>query len=69
MFSSCEPKLNGKKSALVGSYGWGDDEWMRNWEESCIANGAVLACDYVICNEAPDADAEAACVILGKALV
>ena len=69
MFSSCEPKLNGKKIALFGSYGWGDGEWMRNWEESCIANGAVLACDYVICNEAPDADAEAACVNLGKALV
>ena len=69
MFSSCEPKLSGKKIALFGSYGWGDGEWMRNWEESCIANGAVLACDYVICNEAPDADAEAACVNLGKALV
>ena len=69
MFSSCEPKLNGKKMALFGSYGWGDGEWMRNWEESCIANGAVLACDYVICNEAPDADADAACVNLGKALV
>ena len=69
MFSCCEPKLSGKKIALFGSYGWGDGEWMRNWEESCIANGAALACDYVICNEAPDADAEAACVNLGKALV
>ncbi len=69
MFSSCEPKLTGKKIALFGSYGWGDGEWMRNWEESCIANGAVLACDSVICNDAPDTDAEAACVNLGKALV
>ena len=69
MFSSCEPKLNGKKIALFGSYGWGDGEWMRTWEENCVANGAVLACDYVICNEAPDVDAEAACVNLGKALV
>lgn len=42
---------------------------MRNWEESCAANGAVLVCDSVICNEAPDADAEAACTSLGKALV
>ena len=69
MFSSCEPKLNGKKIALFGSYGWGDGEWMRTWEENCVANGAVLACDSVICNEAPDADAETACVNLGKALV
>ena len=29
MFSSCEPKLSGKKIALFGSYGWGDGEWMR----------------------------------------
>ncbi|MDE6032110.1 MAG: flavodoxin [Oscillospiraceae bacterium] len=69
MFSSCEPKLSGKKIALFGSYGWGDGEWMRTWEENCVANGAVLACDSVICNEAPDTDAEAACVNLGKALV
>ena len=69
MFTSCLPKLGGKKIALFGSYGWGDGEWMRNWEESCAANGAVLVCDSVICNEAPDTDAEAACVSLGKALV
>ena len=33
MFHSCEPKLQGKKIALFGSYGWGDGEWMRNWEK------------------------------------
>ena len=69
MFSSCKPKLSGKKIALFGSYGWGDGEWMRTWEKNCVANGAVLACDSVICNEAPDADTETACVNLGKALV
>lgn len=69
MFTACEPKLTGKKIALFGSYGWGDGEWMRNWEETCNGDGAVLACDSVICNDTPDADAEAACVELGKALV
>ena len=69
MFESCESKLSGKKIALFGSYGWGDGEWMRNWEESCISDGAVMACDFVICNEAPDDDAIAACKALGKALV
>ena len=69
MFTSCEPKLSGRKIALFGSYGWGDGEWMRSWEESCTSKGAMLACASVICNEAPDADAEAACVNLGKALV
>lgn len=69
MFEACEPKLSGKKLALFGSYGWGDGEWMRTWEETCKADGAVMACDFVICNEAPDDDAVAACKALGAALV
>ena len=69
MFASCETKLHGKKIALFGSYGWGDGEWMRNWEEQCKNDGAVLACDYVICNDAPDGDATTSCQSLGMALV
>ena len=68
MFISCESKLNGKKIALFGSYGWGDGEWMRTWEDSCKSDGAILVCDSVICNEAPDSEAEEACKALGKAL-
>ena len=68
MFSACEAALSGKKIALFGSYGWGDGEWMRNWEERCVDDGAVLACESVVCNEAPDADAQAACKALGTAL-
>jgi len=68
MFSSCESKLKGRKIALFGSYGWGDGEWMRNWEATCVTDGAVLACGSVICNEAPDDDAGRACRELGKAL-
>ena len=69
MFEDCEAKLSGKKVALFGSYGWGDGEWMRNWEETCKSDGAVMACDFVICNDAPNDDAVAACCNLGKALV
>ena len=69
MFSACETKLKGKKIALFGSYGWGDGEWMRNWEETCLADGAILACDSVICNEAPDDEGVAMCISLGEALV
>lgn len=69
MFSACEAKLSGKKIALFGSFGWGDGEWMRNWEQTCKDAGAVLACDFVICNDAPDDDAVAACKVLGAALV
>ncbi|MDD6447913.1 MAG: flavodoxin, partial [Ruminococcus sp.] len=45
-----------------------DGEWMRNWEETCKNAGAVLACDSVICADAPDDDATAACKALGAAL-
>ena len=68
MFNACEAKLSGKKVGLFGSYGWGDGEWMRNWEEQCIADGAVMAGECVICNEAPDDTATEQCVELGKAL-
>ena len=69
MWDDCEGALGGKKVALFGSYGWGDGEWMRNWEESCSTAGAVLACDSVICNEAPDEEALSACKALGAYLV
>lgn len=69
MFAACESKLSGKTIALFGSYGWGDGEWMRDWDATCRKDGAVMACDFVICNEAPDDEAVAACRALGKALV
>ena len=68
MFSALEGSLNGRKIALFGSYGWGDGEWMRTWEDRCKEDGAVLVCDPVICNEAPDDEAVSACKALGKAL-
>ncbi len=69
MFNDCESKLGGKKIALFGSYGWGDGEWMRSWEETCKDDGAVMACDFVICNDAPDDDVLDDCKALGAALV
>ena len=69
MFEGCEGKLSGKKIALFGSYGWGDGEWMRTWEETCQSKGANLVCDSVICQETPDEAALDACRKLGEALV
>lgn len=69
MFRECTSGLHGKKIALFGSYGWGDGEWMRTWEEECRTLGAILLSDPVICNEEPDADAVNACIELGKTLV
>ena len=68
VFKECESKLNGKKIGLFGSYGWGDGEWMRNWEESCKEAGAVLATESVICNDMPDDDGVENCKALGAAL-
>lgn len=69
MFSSCMSILSGKKIALFGSYGWGDGEWMRTWEDECRSEGLNLISEGVICNEAPDDEAKEACIALGKALV
>lgn len=68
MFSSCEEKISGKKIGLFGSYGWGDGDWMHNWEAKCKEDGAVLVADGVICQEEPDDEAVENCKALGKAL-
>ncbi len=68
MFTAIEGSLSGKKIALFGSYGWGDGEWMRNWEDRCKAAGANLVCDSVMVNDAPDADGVASCKNLGAVL-
>ena len=69
MFDAVLPALNGKKVALFGSYGWGDGQWMRDWQESCQNAGVALACECVIANDAPDDEAVVACKNLGAALV
>ena len=66
-FIGIEGQLFGKKVALFGSYGWGDGEWMRNWEEQVKADGAFLVNgEGLIVNETPDDDALAQCRELGK---
>ena len=69
MFDSVKKKLSGKAVALFGSYGWGDGEWMRNWEEDCKACGINLVTESVLVNGAPEGEDAEACRELGKALV
>ena len=67
--SEIEGFANGKKIALFGSYGWGDGQWMREWEERMKKVGAVIVGDEgLIIQEAPDSVAEESCKKLGKAL-
>lgn len=64
-----EGSLAGKSVGLFGSYGWGDGQWMRDWEERCKAAGAaIVGGEGVICQETPDDGAIASCRALGKAL-
>ena len=61
-FSALESKLCGKKVALFGSYGWGDGQWMRNWQERVTASGASLYREAgLTVNDAPGDGDLAAC--------
>jgi len=69
MFSSVGGELAGKEIALFGSYGWGDGQWMRDWQERCADLGAkVFGGEGLIINEAPDEAGLATCRELGKLL-
>ena len=68
MWDDVKTALAGKKVALFGSYGWGDGQWMRDWEADANSAGVTLACDSVICNDAPDDDANQALEALAKAI-
>lgn len=59
-YKALEPLLTGKNVALFGSFGWGDGEWMRNWEESVKHCGATLFSNGLIINQASDSAYESA---------
>ena len=61
MWDDVQGALEGKKVVLFGSYGWGDGEWMRTWEEESPC--AII--ETYICNATPDDEAEEACRNLG----
>ena len=68
MFAALEGSLAGKKVALFGSYGWGDGQWMRDWNERCVAAKAVMFDEGLIVNEAPNDEGQENCREMGKAL-
>ena len=67
-FAGIESALSGKKVALFGSYGWGDGQWMRDWEERCQAAKANLFDEGLTINETPNEEGREACRELGKDL-
>lgn len=66
--SELERSVGGKTIALFGSYGWGDGQWMRDWEKDCDDAGINLVCESVICCETPDDTVLEACRAMGKVL-
>ena len=64
-----EPFVSGKVIGLFGSYGWGDGQWMRDWEERMTAAGAKIQDGAgVICQETPDEETLKRCRELGQSL-
>lgn len=64
-FTSLEGKLAGKNIALFGSYGWGDGEWMRDWQSRTEQSGAILIEEGLILNETPDDEGILICKAFG----
>lgn len=68
-FSALENRLGGKKLALFGSYGWGDGQWMRDWQDRVNQSGGFLLHDEgLMIHETPDEEGLAQCRQLGKDL-
>jgi flavodoxin I len=66
--ASLEGKIQGKKMALFGSYGWGDGQWIRDWEERMKGYGAKIELESLgIQGEPTGSDAEN-CIAFGAAL-
>ena len=56
-------KISGKKAALFGSYGWGDGQWMREFEERMTNYGCTITLDCLINQNEAD---ENECIEFGK---
>ncbi len=64
-----ESNISGKQIVLFGFYGWGNQEWMRDWEKRIWDAGAeIVNGEGITANEAPDSEAEVKCKEAGKIL-
>lgn len=64
-----EDGIAGKQVVLFGSYGWGNQEWMRDWEDRIRTAGATVVNDEGIAvNGAPTDDVIEQCKEAGRTL-
>ena len=63
---SLEGKIQGKKVALFGSWGWGEGEYLTNLEERMKSYGGEIVGESLSVMESPEGEDEAKCVEFGK---
>lgn len=68
MFNEIEPYLAGKKVVLFGSYGWGEQQWMKDWEIQVYNDGALLMAYGLAVQDEPDEEDRMNCEDLGTTL-
>ncbi|EJP6472295.1 flavodoxin [Clostridium botulinum] len=66
---SLEGNIQGKKVALFGSWGWGNGEWMTEWEKKMESFGAILISEGLTVQEYPEGENEDKCINFGKLIV
>ncbi|MCR5703679.1 MAG: flavodoxin [Eubacterium sp.] len=65
-----EDGIAGKQIVLFGSYGWGNQEWMRDWESRITEAGAtVVDGEGITANYVPGEDTLEALKDAGRSLV
>ncbi|WP_201780239.1 flavodoxin domain-containing protein [Acetobacterium bakii] len=65
-FRAISDQLKGKKVALFGSHGWGNAEWMADWEKRVNDLGAILYDRGLTVLGEPDKESRRRCVEFGK---
>lgn len=65
---SLSGKVTNKPIVLFGSYGWGNGEWMVDWENRMKEYGSNLVGEGLIINETPDDSGLSQCRELGATL-
>ncbi len=63
---SIQEVIANKKILLFGSYGWGDGEWMRDWEARMESYQGHLIAESVIINETPGTQELETCTDIGR---
>ena len=63
---SLEGNIQGRKVALFGSWGWGNGEWMTEWEKRMESYGATLISEGLISEGYPEVGDQKKCIDFGK---